>query len=133
MRKSAAFLLCAAAFALASVPANATVGIGCTGMTTDAGVDILFGAGPVPNFLEVTVVAAGQKISTRAQDGFTEANIAQAYDDGEMVRVDLMDVQAERLLAAIRFIRADDKAGPLQIGYVQLPDTAPIAITCEGP
>ena len=77
--------------------------------------------------------SAGQKISTRAQDGFTEANIAQAYDDGEMVRVDLMDVQAERLLAAIRFIRADDKAGPLQIGYVQLPDTAPIAITCEGP
>ena len=102
-------------------------------MKSDSSVDILLGAGPVPNFLSVTIVLGERRLTTVQDQPGEQVRIAQAYDDGEVVRVDLIDPQAERKVAVIRIIRADSKAGPLQIGYVQIDEGVAVGVTCEGP
>ncbi len=114
-------------------PAHATQAIGCTDMKSDSSVEILLGAGPVPNFLSVTIVLGDRRLTTVPGQPGEQVAIAQAYDDGEVVRVDLVDLQAQTRVAAIRIIRADDKAGPFQTGYVQLEGDVAVGITCEGP
>lgn len=113
--------------------AHAALSIGCTDMKSDSSVDILLGAGPVPNFLSVTIVLGERRLTTVQDQLGEQVRIAQAYDDGEVVRVDLIDPQAERKVAVIRIIRADSKAGPLQIGYVQIDEGVAVGVTCEGP
>ncbi len=114
-------------------PAHAALSIGCTDMKSDSSVEILLGAGPVPNFLSVTVVLGDRRLTTVPDQPGEQVRIAQAYDDGEVVRVDLVDPQAQNKVAVIRIIRADDKAGPFQIGYVQIDGNPAVGITCEGP
>ncbi|MCP5082889.1 MAG: hypothetical protein GY948_14475 [Alphaproteobacteria bacterium] len=114
-------------------PAQAALSIGCTDMKSDSSVEILLGAGPVPNFLSVTIALGDRHLTTVPGQPGEQVSIAQAYDDGEVVRVDLVDPQAQNKIAAIRIIRANDKAGPFQIGYVQLEGDVAVGITCEGP
>lgn len=116
-----------------SVPAKATVSIECSGLSSSAAVSLLLGAGPVPNFIQVSVAVGDRLLTTVAGQPGEQVTVAQAYDDGEIVRVDLVDLQATKQVAAIRILRADDKAGPFQIGYVQVDDDLPVAISCEGP
>ena len=114
-------------------PAHAALSIGCTDMKSDSNVDILLGAGPVPNFLSVTIVLGERRLTTVQGQPGEQVRIAQAYDDGEVVRVDLIDLQAEKKVAVIRIIKADSRAAPLQIGYVQIDGGVAVGITCEGP
>ncbi len=134
-RKAAALSLAAGLVwgATLAGPAHATQSIGCTDMKSDSSVDILFGAGPIPNFLSVTVIVGDRRLTTVPGQPGEQVTIAQAYDDGEVVRVDLIDLQAQNKVAAIRIIRADDEAGPFQIGYVQIEGNVAVGITCEGP
>lgn len=122
-----------AGFVTAGAPALATQSISCAGIETPAAVDLLLGAGPVPNILSVGVAVGERVLTTNADQPGEKVTIAQSYDDGEVVRVDLVDDQATRQVAAIRIIRADDKTGPFQIGYVQVDDGVAVGITCEGP
>lgn len=129
-------LLTSSAFAvlLAMVgQAHATVSIECTDIKQDTGVNLLLGAGPVPSFLSVTIALGDRLITTVPGQPGEQATIAQAYDDGEFVRVDLVDTQAENKVATIRIVRADESTGPFQIGYVQIDEGVAVGITCVGP
>ena len=87
--------------------AQATALISCAGSDGDAGVDVLFGAGPVPSVLDVTFSVGAEMFSTQGRDGMGEAVIARAYVDDDIMRIDMMDIR--------------------------LRDLAPIGIACDGP
>jgi len=114
-------------------PAHATQSISCSDMKGDSGVDILLGAGPVPNVLAVRVALGERRLSTDPAGEGEIVSIAQAFDDGEILRIDLVDQQATRRMAAIRLILADHDRNPLRIGTVQIEDEPPVGLSCEGP
>lgn len=128
-------MLCAAATSALAIagPAHATVSISCADMKFDSGIDIVLGAGPVPNVFSVTVSAGGREFTTEPGLPGEPVSIAQAFDDGELLRIDLVDDQATRRIAAIRLLRADHDTMPLQLGFLQIENEPPISITCEGP
>lgn len=113
--------------------ANATQSISCSDMKGDSGVDILLGAGPVPNVLSVAIALGGRRLTTDPAGEGEVVSIAQAFDDGEILRIDLVDLQATRRMAAIRLILAGHDTNPLRIGTVQIEDEPPVGISCEGP
>ncbi|MBU4529615.1 MAG: hypothetical protein KUA43_10920 [Hoeflea sp.] len=113
--------------------AHATQSISCSDMKGDSGVDILLGAGPVPNVLAVTLALGERRLTTDPAGEGEIVTLAQAYDDGEVFRIDLMDDQATRRMAAIRLILADHDTRPLRIGTVQVEDEPPVGLSCEGP
>ena len=126
-------ILASAAALLLAGPAHATVSISCTDMKGDSSVDILLGAGPVSNVLSVTVDIGERHLTTVPGQPGEKAAIAQAFDDGEVFRIDLVDDQATKLMAMIRLLRADHDETPLQLGFVQIEDDAPVGVSCVGP
>jgi hypothetical protein len=133
--RSALFAVTAVVFLTAPLSnhAHATQSISCTDMKFDSGVDIVLGAGPVPNVLSVSVAVGERQLTTEPGLPGEQVAIAQSYDDGEVFRVDLIDLQATRLVAAIRLLRGDHDSMPLQIGFVQIEGEPPVGISCEGP
>lgn len=124
------------ALALASVvagPAHATVSISCSDMKFDSSIDIVLGAGPVPNVFSVSLSVGGREYTTGPGLPGEPVTIAQAYDDGEVFRIDLVDPQVTRRVAAIRLLRAEHDTAPVQVGFVQIGDEPPIGISCVGP
>ena len=132
MRVRKTILASAAALMLAG-PAYATVSISCTDMKGDSSVDILLGAGPVSNVLSVSVDIGERRLTTVPGQPGEKVTIAQAFDDGEVFRIDLVDDQATRLMAIVRLIRADHDEMPLQLGFVQIGDDPPVGVSCVGP
>lgn len=112
---------------------HATQSISCSDMKGDSAVDILLGAGPVPNVLSVTLALGERQLTTEPGLPGEKMTIAQAYDDGEVFRIDLMDDQVTRRLAAIRLVLAGHDTSPLRIGTVQIEDEPPVGVSCEGP
>jgi len=113
-------------------PASATSAISCSAIDGGAGIDILFGAGPVPSVFAVTVSQQSRVLSTQGLPGTEPVSIARAFVDTETVKIDLLDDQAERLAASIRLLRsAGDE--PLQIGYLKVENQPPVGVTCIGP
>lgn len=120
-------------FALAT-HAHATAGISCGGIDGDAGVDVLFGAGPLPAVLDVTFSVGSEVYSTQNREIGSRGVIARAYVDDEMMKIDLLDDQVSTHLASIRVVRYDSETtGPYQIGYLRFRNEAPIGISCDGP
>jgi hypothetical protein len=129
-----AIAVAAAALSLTSAgPAWATVSISCSDMKFDSSIDIVLGAGPVPNVFSVSLSVGGREFTTGPGLPGVPVAIAQAYDDGEVFRIDLVDDQATRRVAAIRLLRADHDIAPLQLGFLQIADEPPIGISCVGP
>jgi hypothetical protein len=114
-------------------PAQATVSISCADMKFESSIDIVLGAGSVPNVFSVTMSVGGREFSTEASLPGEPVSIAQAFDDGEVFRIDLVDPQVTKRVAAIRLLRADHDTMPLQLGFVQIEEEPPIGISCEGP
>jgi hypothetical protein len=119
-------------FAIAG-PAHATVSISCADMKFDSSIDIVLGAGPVPNVFSVSMSVGGRDFTTAPGQPGERVDIAQAYDDGEVFRIDLVDPQVTKRVAAIRLLRVEHDSMPLQIGILQIEDDPPIGISCEGP
>lgn len=114
--------------------AQATFNIECTGIDSDAGVSILIGAGPVSNALEASVFLNKRYITTYTHINEEHGNIVQFYANKHELGLDLMDDQAEVLLASVRILRyADDENEPFQIGYLQIDGAPPVGVTCVGP
>ena len=132
MRVRKAVLASAAAFMITG-PAHDTVSISCNDMKGDSSVDILLGAGPVSNVLSVTVDIGERHLTTVPGQPGEKAAIAQAFDDGEVFRIDLVDDQATKLMAIIRLLRADHDEMPLQLGFVQIENDPPVGVSCVGP
>jgi len=127
-------ILAAATSALAMAgPAHATVSISCADMKFDSSIDIVLGAGPVPNVFSVTMSVGGREFSTEPSLPGEPVSIAQAFDDGEVFRIDLVDPQVTKRVAAIRLLRAEHDTMPLQLGFLQIEEEPPIGISCEGP
>ena len=126
------FLAAALAVPFAS-PAHATVSISCTDMKFDSSLEIVLGAGPVPNVFSVSLSVGGREFTTAQGLPGEKLDIAQAYDDGEVFRIDLVDPQVTRRVAAIRLVRGEHDDAPLQIGFVQIEEEPPIGISCVGP
>lgn len=133
MLKRYAVILAGLAITASAAPAWATATIGCSGIGNDAEVTLTIGAGPVPNLISAVVSVNETLLTTIDGQNGQKASIAQAYDDGEVLRLDLVDEQAENALAAVRIVRADDKSGSASAGVVQIHGLAPAAILCEGP
>lgn len=134
LAKSVATAALALALAcLAAGPARATVSISCTDMKFESSIDIVLGAGPVPNVYSLSLSVGGRDFTTAPGLPGEPVTIAQAYDDGEVFRIDLVDPQATRRVAAIRLLRADHDTAPVQVGFVQIGEEPPIGISCVGP
>lgn len=136
MRKQNAFLASFAAAALAvslATPARATQSITCTDLKFESSIEIVLGAGPVPNVFSVRISMGDRQLTTEAGFPGEVVSKAQNFDDGELFRIDLVDQQATRRVAAIRLLRGDHDTMPIQIGFVQIEDDPPVGITCEGP
>jgi hypothetical protein len=136
MRFRNVFLTSLTATALAASlanPAHATVSITCTDLKFDSSVEIVLGAGPVPNVLSVRIAIGDRELTTEVGFPGEVVSKAQNFDDGEVFRIDLMDQQATRRVAAIRLLRGDHDTMPVQIGFVQIEDDPPVGITCVGP
>ena len=134
MRAKIPTCLAAACLTLAlAAPAEATQSISCTDMKGDSGVDILLGTGPVPNVLSLSISVAGRLFTTQPGQPGEPVVIAQSYDDGEVFRIDLMDDQVTKRVAAIRLLRANHESDPLQIGFLQIEEEPPVGISCVGP
>ncbi|WP_156970253.1 hypothetical protein [Hoeflea phototrophica] len=116
-----------------ATPAHATQSISCTDMKFDSNVDILLGAGPVPNVLRVLIGIGERDLTTEPSLPGEQVVIAQSFDDGELFRIDLVDPQATKRIAAIRLLRGEHDSAPLQIGFVQIEDEPPVGISCVGP
>ncbi len=114
-------------------PAHATVSISCSDMKFDSSIDIVLGAGPVPNVFSVSLSVGGREFTTGPGLPGEPVALAPAFDDGEVFRIDLVDDQATRRVAAIRLLRADHDTAPVQVGFVQIEDEPPIGISCVGP
>ena len=114
-------------------PAHATVSITCTDMKFESSLEIVLGAGPVPNVFSVSLSAGGREFTTAQSLPGEKLDIAQAYDDGEVFRIDLVDPQVTKRVAAIRLIRGEHDDAPLQLGFVQIEEEPPIGISCVGP
>ncbi|MEM5495105.1 hypothetical protein [Hoeflea sp. AS16] len=124
----------AAALALMwAAPAHATVSISCSDMKFDSSIDIVLGAGPVPNVFSVSLSVGGREFTTAPGLPGEPVDIAQAFDDGEVFRIDLVDPQVTKRVAAIRLLRGEHDTAPLQIGFVQIEEEPPIGISCVGP
>ncbi|KGF70997.1 hypothetical protein LL06_01940 [Hoeflea sp. BAL378] len=113
--------------------AQATGSVSCTDLKADSGVDILLGAGPVPNLLRVSIALGERQLTTEPGLPGERVTVAQAYDDGELWRIDLVDDQATKRVAIIRLLRADHDSLPLQLGFVQLEGEPPVGLSCVGP
>ena len=127
-------ILAAATSVLAMAgPAHATVSISCADMKFDSSIELVLGAGPVPNVFSVTMSVGGREFSTEPGLPGEPVSIAQAFDDGEVFRIDLVDPQVTKRVAAIRLLRAEHDTMPLQLGFLQIEEEPPIGISCEGP
>jgi hypothetical protein len=133
MRSALLKSVTAAAIVVLASHAHATVSISCTDMKSDSSIEIVLGAGPVPNVFSLSMSVAGRAFSTEPGMPGEPVSVAQAFDDGELFRIDLVDDQATALIARIRLLRGDHDTMPLQLGFVQIGDEPPIGITCEGP
>lgn len=115
--------------------AHATSNIECSG--TDADVSILIGAGPVLNALEASVALGDRYITTYPHQDGEHGNIVQFHANEYELSMDMMDDQAEELLASVRILKYIDKndndAEPFQIGYLRVSGSPPVGITCLGP
>jgi hypothetical protein len=126
--------VCAAALAsFAAGAAQATVSITCSDMKSDSNLDIVLGAGPVPNVFSVQLSVGGREFTTEPALPGEPVSIAQAFDDGELFRIDLVDDQATRRVAVIRLLNAEHDAMPLRIGFLQIEDEPPVGVSCIGP
>lgn len=114
-------------------PAKATVSISCVDMKFDSSIDIVLGAGPVPNVFSLSMSVGGREFTTAPGQPGERVDIAQAFDDGEVFRIDLVDPQVTKRVAAIRLLRADHDTAPLQLGFLQIEDEPPVGISCVGP
>tara|TARA_R110000787_G_scaffold37723_1_gene95587 strand:- start:257 stop:703 length:447 start_codon:yes stop_codon:yes gene_type:complete len=123
----------AALASFAASAAQATVSISCTDMKSDSSLDIVLGAGPVPNVFSVQLSVAGREFTTEPAQPGEPVTIAQAFDDGELFRIDLVDDQATRRVAIIRLLNAEHDAMPLRIGFLQIEDEPPVGVSCIGP
>lgn len=130
-------LFLVAALSILTGHAHATSNLECTGIESDAGISILFGAGPVLNALEASVSLGERYITTYTHQDAEHASIAQFHANKNELSLDLMDEQAEVLIASVRILRyydeTNDKSEPLQIGYLRINGASPVGITCEGP
>ena len=136
MRSVNAVLASLAAAALVvplSSPAHATQSISCTDMKEDSSVHIVLGAGPVPNVLSVSIEMGDWELTTDPNLPGDLVVKAQDFDDGEVFRIDLMDQQVTKRVAAIRLLRADHDTMLLQLGFIQIEDDPPVGISCIGP
>ena len=128
---------CLAAAAALTLPlagsAHATVAISCTDMKGDSGLDIVLGAGPVPNVYSIMLSVGDREFTTIEGMPGERVSVAQAFDDGELFRIDLIDDQATGLVATIRLLRADHDELPLQLGFVQIEGEPAVGLTCVGP
>lgn len=125
------------AFMTISSHANATSNIECSGIDADADVSILLGAGPVLNALEASVSLDERYITTYTHQDAEHGNIVQFHANEDELSLDLMDDQAEELIASVRIVRhydeANDESEPLQIGYLRVGNQIAVGITCVGP
>ncbi|MCY0146745.1 hypothetical protein OEG84_03185 [Hoeflea sp. G2-23] len=128
-----ASLAAAALFVPLASPAHATQSISCTDMKEDSSVHIVLGAGPVPNVLSVSIEMGDWELTTDPNLPGDLVVKAQDFDDGEVFRIDLMDQQVTKRVAAIRLLRADHDTMPLQLGFIQIEDDPPVGISCTGP
>ncbi|WP_417411799.1 hypothetical protein [Hoeflea sp.] len=126
------FAAATSAIAIAG-PAKATVSISCADMKFDSSIDIVLGAGPVPNVFSLSMSVGGREFTTAPGQPGERVDIAQAFDDGEVFRIDLVDPQVTKRVAAIRLLRADHDTAPLQLGFLQIEDEPPVGISCVGP
>ena len=114
--------------------ASATASMSCSGIDCDAGLEMVFGAGPVPNILDMGVSVGDRVISTRPGEGIEEGVIGQAYFDGELTRIEMMDDQVTTKLVTIRILHVRDlEEDDFQIGYIQIENDHPVAVKCDGP
>ncbi|MEM7067354.1 MAG: hypothetical protein AAF478_00600 [Pseudomonadota bacterium] len=121
-------------FSLTAGSANATGGVSCSGINSNAYVEMVFGAGPVANILDIGVSDGKRVISSRATDNVETGHVAQSYSDGSLLQIDLMDDQVTKKLATIKILRVGGGDWEdFQIGYLQIEENEPIAIRCEGP
>lgn len=112
--------------------AEAALSINCTNMKSDSSIDILLGAGPVPNIVAVTIKVGDRHLTTVSGQLGEKVVNAQAYDDGEILRIDLIDPQAIKQTAAIRLVRRDHQSQPIQIGFYRWTMTCRLASLAKG-
>ena len=113
---------------------HATASISCSGIDSDSAVEMILGAGPVPNILDVVVSKGARVIGTRAQEGVELGNIAKSHSDGRLMQIEVIDDQATKRLLEVRILRVTgEEWGDFQIGYLQIEQEVPVAIRCEGP
>ena len=119
-------------FALPVSQAFATASISCGSDDGGFSANVILGAGPVTNVIQVEIEHGDQLIST--SNGDAPAVIARSYITDTLLSIDLMDDQALHHVAELRVVRyLDDESEGLQVGFAKLKDAAPIAVRCDGP
>jgi len=117
---------------LSAGQAFATSSLECSGIGTDAGVSILFGAGPMLNAIEADVFIDQRGISTRQYQDVERAAIMQFSADQNQLRLELMDDQADKHLATVHIVRQIDGANePVQVGILNIIGVQPVSIVCD--
>lgn len=129
------FVAClVATSALTTNEANATASMSCSGIGNDSSLEMVFGAGPVPNILDMGVSVGDRFIGTRVEEGQEQGYIAQSYFDGELTRIEMMDDQVTKKLVTVRILHVRDlEEEDFQIGYIQIENDQPVAVKCDGP
>jgi len=114
--------------------AHATGAISCSSDQNNLDINIILGAGPVPNIFSVSINSDDYSYST--QQGGSEQRIflARSYLDKQRLQLDFMDSQVLTHIATIDVVRHfDADSEPFQIGYARIGNYAPIGIRCDGP
>jgi len=123
-----------AVLAIAPLPAMATEWLDCTSFDFNQRVQLLAGGVDFHQFSAATLYVNGADWSTspEAQPG-APLDIGQAFWDGELLLVDLIDPAAQTVLAELRVFVTSEGADDVKGGVLRVPGKGAWVVVCTGP
>ena len=126
--------LAGAALLFATMAAQATGSISCTGVDDDTvSADIGFGTLPVLHVVSLYVTAGGERFSLNPQSGETEVIKGDGafLDDGLIAR--FTDPNVTQVLIELRILSKSEAKSDASVGILTLPGSEAFALSCIGP
>jgi hypothetical protein len=98
-------------------------------------VSMMFLVGTTPGLhpLSLVMEAGGKKWSTTGADGATTVLVSQSFETEDMMRLDVTDDNAERVIAELRVARAHEEGhDPVAAGTLRIAGLGAWTVVCDG-
>ena len=130
MRSSLAALF---VFLASPTAVHATEWMNCSAGADGASISMLMGQVPVAAVTTVNIEAGGKNWSTVPADGAKTIVVGQAFENHDMLSVDLTDDNISEIIARLRIVKASEGDTYAAGGYLHISGVGAWAVSCEGP